>query len=128
MKKIFFLMLATGVMLSSCSEGIQKRIEVVGFAEKEVTPDIVYVGISLREYFEQGTKRRISIESLEQKLQASLQLAGIDLKNLSVNNVASYQDYYNRRHNPQFLAGRQYRLKLPDVKDLDAVLKGIDPQ
>lgn len=116
-------------MVLGCSEkSALEKIEVVGSAETEITPDIVYVGISLREYFVPGTKQRVSIESLEQKLQASVQATGIDLKNLLVNNVASYQEYHNKRRNPEFLAGRQYRLKLPDVKKLDAVLNGVDPQ
>lgn len=117
MKIILLLLTGTVVLGSSCSDiSIQEKIEVVGSAETEVTPDIVYVGISLREYFISGTKQRVTIETLELKLQASLQAAGIDLKNLLINNVASYQEYYNRRRNPQFLAGKQYRLKLPDVK------------
>ncbi len=130
MKRIIVLLLAgTVVLVSACSEKpAGERIEVIGSAETEVTPDIVYVGISLREYFVTGTKQRVSIEILEQKLQASIKAAGIDLKNLLVNNVASYQEYYNRRRNPQFLAGKQYRLKLPDVKKLDAILAAMDPQ
>lgn len=130
MKKIILLFVAGSVLwTSSCSEKSgSEKIEVVGSAETEVTPDIVYVGISLREYFVSGTKQRVSIEILETKLLSSLQSAGIDSKNLLVNNVASYQEYYNRKRDPQFLAGKQYRLKLPDVKKLDAILAAIDPR
>ncbi|MEJ7692917.1 SIMPL domain-containing protein [Daejeonella sp.] len=130
MKKIIAMLLAgTVVLASSCSEkSTKERIEVIGSAETEVTPDIVYVGISLREYFVTGTKQRVSIEILEQKLQASIKAAGIDSKNLLINNVASYQEYYKRSRDPQFMAGKQYRLKLPDVKKLDAILSSMDPQ
>src|SRR6476660_5370782 len=102
MKKIILLFVAGSVLLtSSCSENsASEKIEVVGSAETEVTPDIVYVGISLREYFVSGTKQRVSIEILETKLLSSLQSAGIDSKNLLVNNVASYQEYYNRKRDP----------------------------
>ncbi len=125
------LTLLTGIAIfaASCSDkSAPDKIEVIGMAENELTPDIVYVGISLREYFQPGTSTRVPIETLEGQLQASLKAAKIDLKNLLINNVSSYQDYYNKRRNPQFLAGKQYRLKLPDVKKLDAVLKGVDPQ
>lgn len=124
------LLMAWAILLvSSCSENSTKeKIEVVGSAQTELTPDIVYVGISLREYFVGGTKQRVSIEVLEKKLQAAIQSSGIDLKNLLVNNVASYQEYYNRKRDPRFLAGKQYRLKLPDVKKLDAILAATDPQ
>ncbi len=130
MKKLILLVLAGSfVMMSSCSDkSAKERIEVIGSAETEVTPDIVYVGISLREYVDTPTKTRVTIESLEVKLQASIKAAGVDLKNLLVNNVASYQEYNNRRRDPQFLAGKQYRLKLPDVKKLDAILSGMDPR
>ncbi len=117
------------VLVSSCTEKTaEEKIEVIGSAEMEVTPDIVYVGISLREYFLKGTKQRVSIEILEQKLQAAIRALAIDPANLLVNNVAGYQEYYNRRRDPQFLAGKQYRLKLPDVKKLDAILAAMDPQ
>lgn len=128
MRKIL-LMAVTVLLISSCSKnGRRERIEVLGSADTEVTPDIVYVGISLREYIPSGSGERVSIESLENKLQASIKAAGIDPKNLLVNNVASYQEYYNRRRNPKFLAGKQYRLKLPDVKSIDRILSGVDLQ
>jgi uncharacterized protein YggE len=128
MRKIL-LMALTVFLISSCSrKAARERIEVIGSAEQEVTPDIVYVGISLREYIPSGTTERVTIETLERNLQASIKAAGIDPKNLLVNNVASYQEYYNRRRNPRFLAGKQYRLKLPDVKTIGRILSGVDLQ
>ena len=91
MKKIILLLLTGTVVLgSSCSDvSIQEKIRFMGSAETVVTPDIVYVGISLREYFISGTKQRVTIETLELKLKASHLDAGIDLKNLLINNAAS---------------------------------------
>ncbi len=126
---IVMLMAGTVLLVSSCSQDSgREKIEVIGSAEMEVTPDIVYVGISLREYFVSGTTVRVSIEIMEDKLKSVLKSAGIDVNNLVVNNVASYQEHYNRKRDPQYLAAKQYRLKLPDVKKLDAILAALDPQ
>ncbi|MHB1177776.1 MAG: SIMPL domain-containing protein, partial [Daejeonella sp.] len=53
MKNIIAAALISVFTLSAYSQGIdtRKKIEVTGIAEAEVTPDILYIGMSLKEYF-----------------------------------------------------------------------------
>src|SRR5690606_41053568 len=73
MKKII------GLMLVICTVSLAKaqtnnfessrKVSTRGYAEREVTPDIVYISISLREYFVDGnTKKKVDIETLEKQL------------------------------------------------------------
>ena len=50
MKKCFISFLLLGMVLSTTAQTIdlRRKIEVSGTAELEVTPDIIYIGISLR--------------------------------------------------------------------------------
>ena len=52
MKKLFALAFVAFFSLSAFAQQVdlRKKITVSGLAEAEVTPDIIYVGISLREY------------------------------------------------------------------------------
>ncbi len=60
-------------------------IEVTGKAEKEITPDEIYVRILLEEKNE--SRGKITIEQQEEKLKTAVTNAGIDIKNLSVSDV-----------------------------------------
>lgn len=60
-------------------------IEVTGKAEKEITPDEIYVRILLQEKNE--SREKITIEQQEEKLRTAVANAGIDIKNLSVSDV-----------------------------------------
>jgi uncharacterized protein YggE len=58
----------------------QPYIEVTGTAEKEVTPDEIYIGIIIREKY--VNKVKVTIEEQEEKLKTALKTLGIDLTNL----------------------------------------------
>lgn len=60
-------------------------IEVTGKAEKEITPDEIYVRILIQEKNE--SREKITIEQQEEKLRTAVTNAGIELKNLSVSDV-----------------------------------------
>jgi uncharacterized protein YggE len=58
----------------------QPYIEVTGTAEKEVTPDEIYIGIIIREKY--VNKVKVTIEEQEEKLKIAVKSIGIDLTNL----------------------------------------------
>lgn len=60
-------------------------IEVTGKAEKEITPDEIYVRILIQEKNE--SREKITIEQQEEKLRTAVTNAGIDIKNLSVSDM-----------------------------------------
>jgi uncharacterized protein len=129
MKKIFLVILLAGLSISMFAQTVdtRRKIDVVGNAEIEIVPDIIYVGISLQEYFN-GNKKAADINELEKQLQNAVIKAGIPKENLVVNNVSSYNNIWEKKKNPNFVASKQYRLKLTDISKFNEVIAPIDPK
>src|SRR5690606_18805946 len=107
----------------------RRRIEVTGSAETEVTPDIIYLGISLKEYFrDNNNKRKVDIETLERQLQSAVLKSGIPAENFMINNISSYNYNWEKKKNPDFLAKKQYRIKVTDLTKLNQILAAVDPK
>ncbi len=129
MKKLFSILLLTLFASATFAQNIDQRrkIEVNGTAEQEVTPDIIYLSISLKEYFkDNNTKNRVNLETLEQQLLKGLSTYGIPKENLTVENVSSYSVTPSKKKNPEFLESKQYRLKVSNVNYLNLLLDEID--
>jgi uncharacterized protein YggE len=128
-KQICFLLLA-GAFITACNRsGTQdnpRRIEVIGTAEKELVPDLIYVSLSLKEYKNSQTKQLVPITVLEQQLVDGIKKAGIEKNDLMIDDMNS-ESYWWRRKNPGFMASKQYKLKLSDLSKMDEITKGIDP-
>jgi uncharacterized protein len=129
MKKIFIAVLLGITSFSSFAQQIdlRRKIEVIGSAEVEITPDIIYLGISLKEYFrDNNNKRKVEIETLEKQLQTAVLNAGIPKENFTINNISSYNYYWEKKKNPDFLASKQYRIKVTDLKNLNQILSAVE--
>lgn len=129
MKKII---LSTVIALSTFAALAQnvdtrKKINVSGMAEQEVTPDEIYVGISLREYLK-DSKKRVSIEELESQLQKAIIKAGIANEDFMINNISSYTNYWEKKKDPTFLASKQYSIKVSNLNNLNDILASVDPK
>lgn len=63
MKRLAVILVAGTFLISSCSQNVDTRhkIEVLGSAETEVTPDIIYIGISLKEFFDNTSKKKAAL-------------------------------------------------------------------
>ncbi len=108
---------------------IRRKIEVSGSAEAEVTPDIIYVGISLKEYFrDNANKRKVEIEELERQLQKAVLDAGIAKENFTINNISSFNYAFEKKKNPEFLARKQYRIKVTDLTKFNQILSAVEPR
>ena len=136
MKKLSILIVAS-LMIASVhqleaqdqSENKNLRtISVSGVAEKEIEPNIIYFTISLKEYqLETGSKFQMT--ELENQLVNSVEKAGIDKENLTVENVYGYNHSWNKKtENKDFMARKQFQLKLENAKKLNAILAKIDPK
>lgn len=127
MKKLITIAVAGTLLVSGCTQTVDTRhkIEVSGSAETEVTPDIIYVGISLKEYMDNNSKKA-SIEELEAKLQTAAAKAGIPKENFTINNVSSFNYTYERKKNPAFMARKQYRIKVSDLNKFNQIINAID--
>lgn len=126
MKKILFivLMASFAMSLSAQTADLRRKVEVTGNAEVEVTPDIIYVAISLREYYD--NKKKIQIEDLERQLQAAVLKAGIPKENFMINNISAYNYTWDRKKNPDFLASKQYRIKVSDLTKWNQLVNAVD--
>ncbi|SMG43575.1 hypothetical protein SAMN05661096_03047 [Marivirga sericea] len=105
-----------------------RTISVSGFAEKEIEPDIIYFTISLKEYqLKNGSKFQMS--ELENQLVRAVEKAGFDKDILTVENVFGYNYSWNKKtENKDFMARKQFQLKLPGAKKLNSILEKLDPK
>ena len=129
MRKIFFIALISGITITTSAQTIdtRRKIEVSGSAETEVTPDIIYVGISLKEYYrDNANKKKVDIEDLEKQLYNAVINAGIPKENFTINNISSYNYTWEKKKNPDFLARKQYRVKVTDLNKYNQILNGVD--
>lgn len=131
MKKIFVLALISAFALTAFSQNVdtRRKIEVNGSAEAEVTPDIIYISISLKEYFkDNNNKKRIQIEELERQLQTAVINAGIPKENFTINNISSYNNWWEEKKTVDFLARKQYRIKVTDLTKINQIMSAVDPK
>ncbi|MCX2576006.1 SIMPL domain-containing protein [Pedobacter sandarakinus] len=129
MKKLIAVALVAFLGLSTAmaqQADLRRKINVSGSAETEVTPDIIYLSISLKEYL--NGKKKIEITELEKQLYAAIQKAGIAKENLTISNLSSWNMATEKKKNPDFLASKQYRLKVNDLNKFNAIIDAIDPK
>jgi uncharacterized protein YggE len=128
MKKLFLLATALAFACSTFAQSVdlRRKIEVSGTAEQEVTPDIINVSISLQEYMNGKTK--VTIDVLENQLENAVKEAGIPKDDFTINNLSAYNNYYQKKKDPDFLAAKQYSIRFHDLDKFNRVLSGVDPK
>lgn len=103
-----------------------RKVATRGSAEREVTPDIIYLNIALKEYYADGnSKKKIAIESLEEQLYKAALANSVRKENITIQNISSY-NIETKKKNNELLQSRQYNLKVTDLKKLNALLDQID--
>ena len=130
-KNIIALAILSLFSFNSFSQNIdtRRKIEVQGSAEAEVTPDIIYIGMSLKEYFRDGNNRKkVEIEELEKQLQTAVLKAGIPQEDFTINNISGYNNWWERKKAPDFLASKQYRIKVSDLNKFNEIMSAVDPK
>ncbi|SFF31790.1 hypothetical protein SAMN03003324_03280 [Pedobacter antarcticus] len=130
MKKLLTLAIVALFSFNALAQAdLRKKISVNGTAETEVTPDIIYLSISLKEYLKDGnSKKKVEINELETQLFNAVQKAGIPSENLMINNLSSYNTIAEKKKNPDFLVSKQYRLKVTDLNKWNQLMAAIDPK
>ena len=128
MKKISALVLLVSITLTSLAQNVdlRRKIEVNGSAEKEVTPDIINVSISLKEYID--GKNKVTISQLESQLEKAVNDAGIPKADFTINNLSSYNYTIQKKKNPDFLVSKQYLIRFHDLNRFDQIMSKIDPK
>jgi uncharacterized protein YggE len=128
MKKISIIILLVSITLAGMAQSVDlhRKIEVNGTAEQEVTPDIINVSISLKEYLD--GKNKVTISQLEQQLETAVSEAGIPKADFTINNLSSYNYVYQKKKNPDFLASKQYLIRFHDLNRFNQIMSKIDPK
>ncbi|SDB99903.1 SIMPL domain-containing protein [Williamwhitmania taraxaci] len=122
MKKYSFLaaaMLFTTLAIGQVYQQEKPYIEVTGIAKMEVVPDQIYLRIMLKERNE--SRGKISIERLETDMKGALKRAGIDIKNLSLQDAESDLTKISRRKQ-DVLISKTYQLVVSDAKTVSSVV------
>ncbi len=130
MKKILSLLALCTFLFSAQAQQQtmenSRRISTRGYAEKEVTPDIIYLSISLKEYYIDGnTKKKVPIETLEKQLFESATNNGVPKADITIQNIYSY-NYETKKKNAELLQARQYRIKVSNLNKLNEILDAVD--
>jgi len=136
MKKTF---LVTIMVLSIAALGVkaqttapkQKSITVSGTAETEITPDIIYVQVDLREYDKKGAGK-ISIDNIKANFLQACKNAGIADSLITVNSYQGYNNIWlekkNRKKDPDMKAGISYLVKLSTPQQIDKLVDALDDE
>jgi uncharacterized protein YggE len=103
---------------------MRRKIEVTGIAEQEVTPDIINVTITLKEYLD--GKKKITISQLESQLEKAVAEAGIAKEDFTINSLSSWNYATEKKKNPDFLASKAYGIKFRDLNKFDQILSKVD--
>nr|WP_067055665.1 SIMPL domain-containing protein [Mucilaginibacter sp. L294] len=127
MKKLFLIaaLIATTFGAFAQNADLRRKIEVTGIAEQEVTPDIINVSISLKEYLD-GKKKAVTISQLEKQLEKAVAEAGIAKEDFTINSLSSWNYQTEKKKNPDFLASKQYNIKFHDLNRFDQILSKLD--
>jgi uncharacterized protein YggE len=127
MKKLF-LILALFTLCSAFKAQDAKSekpfIEVTGTSETEVTPDEIYITITLQERLE--SKEKITIDKQEEDLKSNLKELGIDLKDLTLNTANADFRKMKKFTKKDLVASKSYVLKVKDADMVDKVYKRLD--
>lgn len=107
-----------------------KKIEVTGSAEMEITPDVITLNITLREYMKNKSSK-VAITTLEKQLQDAVEKAGIPKENFTIANVFGYnydQWWRKKKNDVDFMARKQYSLKLNRLDKINGILSAVDDE
>ena len=128
MKKLLILVTFSLYVCNVFAQNVdlRRKIEVTGIAEKEVTPDIINVSISLQEYLD--GKKKTTIDQLEDQLESAVKDAGIPKDDFTISNVSAWNNTWQKKKNPDFLASKQYMLRLHDLNRFNQIMSKIDPK
>lgn len=106
-----------------------RKVSTRGYAEREITPDIVYISVSLKEYFADGnTKKKVTIESLEKQLYDAAMAIGVKKEDFTIQNIYSYNYETKKKGNTELLQAKQFRIKIANLNGLNNMLDGVDPK
>ncbi|MCW8310989.1 SIMPL domain-containing protein [Sphingobacterium thalpophilum] len=129
MKKLLLGLAFLGLISQTNAQQMVNKefVSTVGRAEEEVTPDIIYIDVTLKEFYENGnTKKKVAIDKLEKDLFDSATKAGVKKEDFTIQNIWSYNTPDKKKKDTDILLSRQYRIKVTNLNNLSQLLDGVD--
>ena len=128
MKYLLIIFLSfTTLLVSSQEKGDRTRaIEVKGSSEIEITPDEIFVRITLKEYKKGGGK--VTLNALESELIKSLKKIGIPQEKLTVENLNGYNWNWKKRKPEDFMGSKSFILEVSNLKKMNDLVDMLDPE
>lgn len=130
MMAVIYSMLTVSALAQPSTMEQQRTIHVTGEAEREVTPDIIYLSFSLKEFYRDTlNQEKVSLDVLEKQLYEAAMEAGVAHEDFMINNISSYNYEWNRKKDdPGFLAAKQYRIRVTDLNAVNNLFKAVEPR
>jgi len=125
LKLLTILLLTVTVFGQTTNEIVVEKphIEVVGMAEKEIMPDEIYIGITIRDRYE--GREKITIEKQESDLKNALESIDVSLDNLTMSDVdANYVRVKWKKKD--VVAKTEYVLKVGNALTVGKVFEQLD--
>lgn len=126
--KYLFVLLTTLSLTAFGQTGNTRvhSIEVKGSSEIEITPDEIFVRITLKEYKKGGSKE--DMNALESGLVKAVKKLDIPAENLTVENIYGYNWDWRKRKADDFLGSKSFILKVSDLKKMNDLVDLLDPE
>ena len=128
MKTIVFVLTILSFTVSgqTSQQLITRSIEVKGSSEMEITPDEIFVGITIKEYKKGGSK--VSLDKLESDLTKAIKRLNIDEDKLRAQNIYGYNWNWRKRRPDDFLGSKNFILEVEDLKKMNDLVDMLDPE
>lgn len=105
-----------------------RKVATKGYAEREITPNIIYLSINIKEFYIDGNqKKKVPIETLERELFDAALAAGVKKEDFTIQNIFSYNQKEKKKNN-ELLQSRQYRIKVTNLEGLNPMMEKLDPR
>ncbi len=101
-----------------------RKMEVVGYASVNLTPNVVYVSFSTKEFSKLG--KTYTLEEQEKKLKEAVKNIGYEEKNLQVMNLMGYSTFTMQGEENSYEKTRIYLLKLKGINCVDKFLANTE--
>lgn len=123
---IIVFLLASITSFGQSKENKSRTIEVQGSSEVEITPNEIFVGITLKEYKKGGDK--ITLNGLESELVRALKKLKIPEENLRVQNVSGYNWNWRKKRPDDFMGSKSFVLEVTNLKLMNNLVNMLDPE
>ncbi len=107
----------------------KKKIEVTGSAEMEVTPDQIYLDVTIQEYYDKQ-KKKVDINDVRKNFLDACNKAGIAKENIFIQGMNGYNQngwYWQRKkREPDFIASSSFTIKFAETAQIEKLMSMLD--